>query len=1133
MQLRHLKTIQPPAEMQEGKFQKISAFAWSPNHLRLAAAGQDRYIVLYDENGEQKDKFPTKPAEKKGSRNYVIRSLEFSPDSTRLAVAQSDCIVFVYKLGTSWTDKKTISNKFPQLAPVTCMCWPSQRFGELVYGCSDGKIGVGKIKTNRSQILYSHESYCVGMAASPDGNSFVTAFLDGSIIKFTFPPSDTGSNPLQTTLVQTNFVPSVLSWGEHIVVAGNTGKVLFYNSNNGRNVQTFDYSDDLKLKEFTSAAASPSGQTMILGNFNRFFVYVYNMQRDGWDEAGVTTIQNFYSVTGLRWKCDGSRLVTGSLCGAIDMYDACIRRFIYAQKFEFTYTSLSTVIIRRLQNSTETSISSRYGLEIKKIDIYSDRYLVAKTPDTLLLCDTETKKLSEIHWTGSGKEKYFFDTPSACLIFNAGELSVVEYGSHEILGHCSTVHMSPHLISVRLGEARNKDEKDAKKIAYLLDSLTIRLLDLTEKSASEVTISHDSKIDWLELNQRGTKLLFRDKRRTLHLFDALTQTRKTLLNFCNYVQWVPDADVVVAQSRRNLYCWYSIESTSDVVITPIKGDIEEIERSDGKTEVIVDEGIDHASYRLDETLISFGAAADAKNFQKCVSVLESLGEGATNLTSMWEQLANLAKANNDFAVSQRCAAALGNMGLTYALSKVNETILASGGDTKSVDCLAQVAILNQQFKRAENILVQQGKVNAAIMMYLRFHKWEEAMIVAQSNHHPRLSQIRNAYFQYLVKTKQANVAGELKEKEGEYSTALRLYLSEGYPTKAADLVIAQDMTDDTNLCQNVAQALLKQKAFEKAGHFYDTLRFHQQALDAYVKGHCYTQALDLARRAFPGEVVRLEQEFGDWLVSHKQMDAACNHYIQAGAYLKAINAAIEARQWVKAVQIIDQMDSTSAKPYYKRIAKHYVEVKDYENAERYFIQGNLPVEAVTMYTTAQMWDKAHQIASTYMPPAEVTRVYVTLAQDLEARGTAQAKDAERLYLTVKEPDLAISMYKRNRQYDDMLRLIESNRKELLEDTHMHLGNQYEIEGNFKQAEQHFLRANDWKAAVNMYRENELWEDCLRVAKARGGDEAYKQMAYAFAMSVGGDQGAKILQKRGLAEHAVDYAIDRGEGSQLY
>lgn len=41
-------------------------------------------------------------------------------------------------------------------------------------------------------------------------------------------------------------------------------------------------------------------------------------------------------------------------------------------------------------------------------------------------------------------------------------------------------------------------------------------------------------------------------------------------------------------------------------------------------------------------------------------------------------------------------------------------------------------------------------------------------------------------------------------------------------------------------------------------------------------------AVELARYAFPSEVVKLEEEWGDYLVSQKQLDTAINHYIEAG-----------------------------------------------------------------------------------------------------------------------------------------------------------------------------------------------------------------------------------------------------------
>ena len=45
-------------------------------------------------------------------------------------------------------------------------------------------------------------------------------------------------------------------------------------------------------------------------------------------------------------------------------------------------------------------------------------------------------------------------------------------------------------------------------------------------------------------------------------------------------------------------------------------------------------------------------------------------------------------------------------------------------------------------------------------------------------------------------------------------------------------------------------------------------------------------------------------------------------------------------------------------------------------------------------------------------------MYIGQAQELEEQG--RFKDAEKLYISVNEPDLAISMYKKQRQYEAML-----------------------------------------------------------------------------------------------------------------
>lgn len=52
----------------------------------------------------------------------------------------------------------------------------------------------------------------------------------------------------------------------------------------------------------------------------------------------------------------------------------------------------------------------------------------------------------------------------------------------------------------------------------------------------DLQIGHESKIDWLELNETGHKLLYRDKNATLTLLDTRTGHKEILLNGCSFVQ---------------------------------------------------------------------------------------------------------------------------------------------------------------------------------------------------------------------------------------------------------------------------------------------------------------------------------------------------------------------------------------------------------------------------------------------------------------------------------------------------------------------------------------------------------------------------------------------------------------------
>lgn len=82
--------------------------------------------------------------------------------------------------------------------------------------------------------------------------------------------------------------------------------------------------------------------------------------------------------------------------------------------------------------------------------------------------------------------------------------------------------------------------------------------------------------------------------------------------------------------------------------------------------------------------------------------------------------------------------------------------------------------------------------------------------------------------------------------------------------------------------------------------------------------------MELVRYTNPNEVTTLEEEWGDYLVETRQLDAAINHYIEAGKTVKALEAAVAASQWKKAIHIMQVIDDPAVlKKFSSLIAKHF------------------------------------------------------------------------------------------------------------------------------------------------------------------------------------------------------------------
>lgn len=99
------------------------------------------------------------------------------------------------------------------------------------------------------------------------GKGILSGHADGSVVRFFF--EDEGTGESQGKICTHPCPPYALCWaGSSIVAAGCDKRITVYGKE-GRVNQQFDYSRDADEHEFTVAVNSPSGQSVVVGSYDR------------------------------------------------------------------------------------------------------------------------------------------------------------------------------------------------------------------------------------------------------------------------------------------------------------------------------------------------------------------------------------------------------------------------------------------------------------------------------------------------------------------------------------------------------------------------------------------------------------------------------------------------------------------------------------------------------------------------------------------------------------------------------------------------------------------------------------------------------------------------------------------------
>lgn len=291
-------------------------------------------------------------------------------------------------------------------------------------------------------------------------------------------------------------------------------------------------------------------------------------------------------------------------------------------------------------------------------------------------------------------------------------------------------------------------------------------------------ISHESKIDWLEMNETGRKLLFRDQKLRLYMVDLATSTKTLLLSSCLFVEWVAGSDVIVAQSPSLLHVWYHAESSDKVQTIDIRGDVMEIVKEPGgRTVVRIQDGNFNNEIALDDQLIEFGTAIEDGDLVRALSYLERLdSQSPDSAKGLWGTLARISLDSNELRIASRCYAAIGDIAKVRLLMdtlrsseevaktisnytfdnvqlfhKINYYQLKNpeGDGFSSPLVRARMAIFYKDLSTAERIYIDQGSPDEAVRMYRQLLQWDDALRVAETYNLSDRHQIRYLHFHML------------------------------------------------------------------------------------------------------------------------------------------------------------------------------------------------------------------------------------------------------------------------------------------------------------------------------------------------------------------------------------------------
>lgn len=455
----------------------VMGIDWSPNSQKLGVLTADHSLYLFNDQGERQDKIGLRSTEvKSNNKDFIPLCGAFSPCSTLFVVGQSDKVAYIFRLGQSWSDKKSIVARIPMDDAVTAVSWPlseaTSELSPIIFGTSSGNIYLYSFHSKSIQAFIS--SACFNSLASSktvaaDNQATPLSPMSSPIIKILPIPSmpqcfvavaesglavyvDIKTQQLRVAARHSKGVTTACmiaqktSHGRHyLVLADTTCKVTVYG------VETSAALCVCNIKTppgtpFTASTASPSGGGCIVANANGLhFLTLVNSQPVTVSYEPLSSAVTVYQdsgkgflpqITSIAWRPDVSVLTVGTSLGSVDNFTPTIGSYRYCgAEVVNSAPNRATIKIPHFNSSKRFAAGSidlhaSMSSELRTIKAFPKQdfssfvqnpssyksaniYLLGIGDSSIVIYSLNDDTINELRYNASLTDKFFFDV-GAC-----------------------------------------------------------------------------------------------------------------------------------------------------------------------------------------------------------------------------------------------------------------------------------------------------------------------------------------------------------------------------------------------------------------------------------------------------------------------------------------------------------------------------------------------------------------------------------------------------------------------------------------------------------------------------------------------------------------------------------------------